>query len=363
LKGSGSSVVPNSLLLICIAGDTTGFGHLSRCLTLPDHAVSRDWLVEFWVFGDNRSQERIVNSGYKCRLLSIEDNMMSEIRDSNVSQESWVASAVITDLAHPAFMSKQEDASLWFQHIRTLAESLIVIDSVGDQSMAIRFPNMPADFLVIPYVCSDTPPEGTYYVLNGPQYAVLSRDYRDLPHFRVQRNEADRILVTCGGSDPKNFTSVILEGLERIPRPLDIHVVVGPLFREEMKMYLIQQEKQSKHNITILGAPESLADQMLWCDLAISSSGLTKYELAATGTPAMLLSIDEFHDEVNRPFAALGSVCDLGVHVTPERIYNEAYYLLNDCSKREEMSFAGKAIVDGMGAERIFTEIENESEG
>ena len=101
---------------------------------------------------------------------------------------------------------------------------------------------------------------------------------------------------------------------------------------------------------------------MLWCDLAISNSGLTKYELAATGTPALLVSIDEFHDGVNRAFSAKGSVWDLGVDVTPQRIHDAACDLLNDCSRREKMACSGRNIVDGLGSRRILTEIEKEIE-
>lgn len=354
LNKSRSSALPIKLLFCCVSGDSVGFGHLSRCLALADHAASKKWGIEFLVFGDHLSRERVVEAGYACRLASIKDHTVASVPDPQA------VNVVITDIAHPVFLSRQEDAALWIHRFRSLAGVLAVIDSMGDHSMASRFPNMSANLLVVPYVSSDNLPKGTWRVLSGPKYAVLSSAYHDLPQGSQQRNEADRILVTCGGSDPTKLTEVILEGLEQIQKPLEIRVVEGPLFGDSLRKCMKQKAERSRHRITLLDAPESLAEHMLWCDLAISTSGLTKYELAATGTPALLVSIDEFHDRVNRDFSARGSVCDLGVDVTPERIHDEALHLLGDPIRRAEMSCSGKVILDGLGAGRILTEIEKE---
>ena len=58
----------------------------------------------------------------------------------------------------------------------------------------------------------------------------------------------------------------------------------------------------------------SLAHEIIWCDVAVSSTGLTKYELAVLGAPAVFLSIDEHHHTVNRAFREVGTGIDLGVH-------------------------------------------------
>ena len=99
---------------------------------------------------------------------------------------------------------------------------------------------------------------------------------------------------------------------------------------------------------------------MLWCDLAVSTSGLTKYELAATGTPAILLSHDSAHAQNNRPFAALGTALDLGeaAGLSTATLAEALGVLLNDAARREEMSRRGRAAVDGAGAARIIDAIE-----
>ena len=94
---------------------------------------------------------------------------------------------------------------------------------------------------------------------------------------------------------------------------------------------------------------------MRWADLAIATSGLTKYELAATGTPAILISPDQIHTTANEPFAALGSAVDLGwiQRVTPSELASKVRSLLDDTEQRGAMACAGMRAVDGRGAARI----------
>src|SRR3546814_10324367 len=79
---------------------------------------------------------------------------------------------------------------------------------------------------------------------------------------------------------------------------------------------------------------------MLWCDLAISATGLTKYELAATGTPAILLSHDRAHAENNLAFAELGAAVDLGeiALLSDITIAETVRALLQDAARRARRS-------------------------
>jgi spore coat polysaccharide biosynthesis predicted glycosyltransferase SpsG len=99
---------------------------------------------------------------------------------------------------------------------------------------------------------------------------------------------------------------------------------------------------------------------MLWCDLAIAASGLTKYEFAATGTPALVFSIDAIQEASNQSFAATGSVVDLGLHPTPDSIAGQTLRLLGDHPLRKTMAAAGRTLVDGAGTQRLIAELVKE---
>lgn len=344
------------LLLVTIASNAVGYGHLNRCLSIAAHAQAAGAEIGFLLFGDEQARARVETAGHSCRVRPI-----SELEQAIVTAASEApADAVVSDLLHPAFFARTRSPLTVFRQLRSLGRVVAAIDTLGDQSLVAQAPQADIDLMVIPYVAPAIDRgRGQWRLLQGAQYALLSSDYVDLPP-RTARVRADRVLVSCGGSDPSGYTTVVLQGLERMRERLQIRIVVGPLFSAALRAQIGRLAARSKHKVELVLAPESLLGEMLWCDLALAASGLTKYELAASGTPALLFSIDASHDAINRPFAAMGSVLDLGENVTPESVCEEAGKLLGDVARRAKMTTTGRKMVDARGAQRLLTEIRKE---
>lgn len=342
------------LLFVVVAGRETGYGHVSRCLTLAQCARSREASSSFLIFGDAAVRKRIELAGFPCVLHSYAMLNGSPIK----TKDCWEGDidAVVVDFSHPVVFRSIDGGRKLLCSLRHHSRRLMVIDALGGQALAPRMPDMPADVCVVPYVGAVADADAPWRTLAGPEYAVLAPAYAALP-LRVARECADRVLVSCGGSDPGQFTLLVLDGIEQICSVLAIRVVVGPLFSRELADVLAVRAAGSHHVIELIHEPESLADHMSWSDLTVAASGLIKYELAAASTPAILFSIDHSHDVVNRPFAEMGSARDLGVAFSAEEVAAEVADLLEDRAVRVKMATAGRRLVDGKGAERLIADI------
>jgi UDP-2,4-diacetamido-2,4,6-trideoxy-beta-L-altropyranose hydrolase len=354
-KRSEEGCVILKILFIVLASNTIGYGHLNRCVSLSVEKQLSDHIKEWIILGDSSTQ--------KLRELA-SDQIQNYLTDDFASfstdkMKSCMAGAdvIVTDIVHGTFMKQKEATRNLFQAVRASAKIWVAIDSVGAQSMEAQKLAGDTDILVIPYLTDEPEPRSLKgKLLRGPEYALLAPSYR-AGIDRQHRSNANRIMVSCGGSDPTECSPVVLEALNKIKSPLEIRLVVGPLFSDSLKARIAQVLASSIHKYSTVVSPPHLRNEMLWCDMAITTTGLVKYELAATQTPAVVFSIDPLHDSLNQPFAAGGSVVDLGVNPNAGKIANEVEKLLGSLPQREALALAGSKIVDGKGAERVAAKI------
>lgn len=345
-------------LFVTIASSEIGFGHLNRCISIAATPIGKKIVPSFLVFGDDSANQVLRTTAYQFELHHGANILETCSKISNAPTQHY--DLAIIDIAHPLILKPQTNLKALFKVLSGLAKRTAALDSLGKDSIAIRSPKALLNTLVVPYVINDDALLKLKNVhaqcLYGIQYALLSSAYLQCAE-RSQRQNANRILIVSGGSDPKQFTPVVLRALEKIEIDLEIRVVIGPLFSKHLTKLLVKISDNSTHKISLLLSPNSLKEHMLWSDLTISASGLTKYELAATGTPSILFSIDEKHDFANKAFANLETSIDLGVLPNHERVTKTAHELLTDTKLRNQMSIRGQQAVDGKGSARLLTEL------
>lgn len=184
----------------------------------------------------------------------------------------------------------------------------------------------------------------------GSEYALLRKEFAGLEK-RIVQDQVRRILVTCGGTDMKGLSLKVLRALQPSSKELEIVLVVGPDFKfREALNDLLSQIK----NVVVKEDVKEMQSDMMQADLAIASGGTTMYELAACGTPSIILCQYEHQNEFAGVLEEQGVLVNLGIgERVEEEAIREAVHFLLDSKTRQAMSRIGQSIIDGKGAQRV----------
>jgi spore coat polysaccharide biosynthesis predicted glycosyltransferase SpsG len=93
--------------------------------------------------------------------------------------------------------------------------------------------------------------------------------------------------------------------------------------------------------------------------MAISASGLTKYEMALTGVPSLQLSPNSELAETTATYEKEGFYKDLGLYTerTPQGIAEDIVALAKNSKKRRDMIEHGQALFVEPGIKRLINAI------
>ncbi|HVU21672.1 MAG TPA: NTP transferase domain-containing protein [Rhizomicrobium sp.] len=167
------------------------------------------------------------------------------------------------------------------------------------------------------------------------------------------------LLVAMGGSDPLGLTMRAARALARLDPVFRARFVIGPGVsdRENIAKAIVKLRSNFE---TIEGA-DDLANEYASADFALAAFGVTAYELATFGVPALYLCLTEDHALSASAFEYAGMGVSLGVadDVSDERIAKSVLALLGDATRRREMRTAGLMTMDGQGASRVAADLAN----
>jgi spore coat polysaccharide biosynthesis protein SpsF len=192
-------------------------------------------------------------------------------------------------------------------------------------------------------------PEGFYA---GPEYAILREQFRGRD--KKLRDEPRLLLLSFGGSDPQGLSLRALSALRGLEPSLEVVLVTGPAFSYRAELERLEAGLGRPLRVVHEASGAHIADLMLEADVALCSGGMSVYEIAALGTPGLVLAQNAKEDERMRAFARHGTIeyLGLGTEVSDERVHSAVRALLDDSARRRSMSAKGRALVDGLGAAR-----------
>ena len=177
------------------------------------------------------------------------------------------------------------------------------------------------------------------------------------------RNKIENILITTGGSDPYDFTLTLSDYLLSLELDMELHVVVGRLFKNTVILEELARHYPSLHlhyNVS------DMASLMKQCDYAVSAAGTTLYELCALGIPAVSISMADNQIPMSKTFAEVDVVPYMGdirvqknedMYFILHQISNHLISLCEDSSKAHLQHNKMRRLIDGNGAIKIAEEL------
>jgi len=158
----------------------------------------------------------------------------------------------------------------------------------------------------------------------------------------------NRILVFLGGADADDITSVVLKILNEIDFTGLVDVVVGNLNPQKEK---IQKFCQEKVNYSYHGSVSNIAELMSQADLAIGAGGITTWERACLGLPAIVVILTKNQEESIRDLEDAGAIVAIKKNET-EKMSGVLKHLLSDSNAIKKLSGKGLAIMNANAKER-----------
>lgn len=348
------------LLFRVDANSDIGIGHVMRCISIADAALEEGERSVF-LTASTGFEGVITQHGHECQILGTNyTDMLPELRQIRRLIEVYSPDALIVDSYYVTWN--------YLVHLQQfcheVGSKLIYLDDV----LAFAYP---CDILVN-YNIYGPEKEKDYNrlystrktnlptLLLGPKYVPLRSEFRNIPKKKL-RERVRNILVSTGGSDPEHMNLKIIETIkeyEKKNQALDVcfQVVIGAMNKDKKK---IEEASKGVSRIVLHHNISDMSTLMQSCDIAISATGSTIYELCATQTPSstyiladnQILGAKSF--ERHGILKNCGDVRDSSPKELSEKLLKETIKLAKNYREREQIAIRMGKIVDGYGAKRI----------
>lgn len=332
------------LLLRADAGGAQGSGHVMRLMALG----------EAWV-----------DAGGACVLATamLPEALAARVREGRgfiiekIAAPAWSAADALAlaglaaRLRAPAAVV---DSYLYDPaYLETLAREGVGVAAIDDVGARERYP---CALLINPNLHAEAAlyggrAEGAALLL-GPRYVMLRREFAaHRASARPLAPHAQRLLVTFGGVDPQDLSTLALDALARQPE-LRVEFVIGAA---NPNAAALAARAAALPNVAAVRDVRDMAERMMAAEMILSAGGTTVWEAAALGAPMMLIAAAAEERLSAEHFARGGGCVFLGERgdLSAASLAAAIGAFADDLAARARSSVLGRELVDGFGAERV----------
>jgi spore coat polysaccharide biosynthesis protein SpsF len=325
-------------LIRCDGGGKFGYGHVKRMVALGRALRDCESIgVHFALNGEDDALVPIRRAGFDVTHINSHDEFAALVKTQKPD-------LLILD-------GREGPTRAQAEALRPDVVLMAAIDDGSDLRLACDFAYYPPvpQAQTLDWTGARTVPR------IGWEYALLGLN----PHLTPIHAHGHRptLLVAMGGSDPAGLTERAARALTALDPVLRIRFVISNGMKDAQKVAAAIVAIKSNYE-TVEGA-DDLSTEYATADMALCAFGVTAYELAAFGVPALYLCLTGDHARSASAFGAAGMGASLGVAdaVSDAEILGAVRALMNNPARRREMRSIGLATLDGSGAARIAADL------
>lgn len=320
------------------AGGNTGLGHLRRCfalaLSLKRMHVSVGFIARNPAFVRAWTENRFPVIPVRAKNVSAEIPELLRLIST--------ASPDLLILDHYEFQPR---------HAAALRKKVKAIAYVDDMARWKKFPvdaviNHNIDAYRLPY-----PKKGPKLFL-GTRYSLMGEEVIRLRN-RKKDSGFNLFLTLGGGADPKDIGK-LLDAFRIIQKSVP-----------RAKAYLapgLGWENNTHEKAVHWVDPKKFLHAMSRCHAAVSSSGVTSYELACLGIPAVLLTVADNQAGICKEMARRKCAIDGGwiQKASPQKIAGHVLEIYNRPALRKSLRLNQRKLVGITGPQRLARALQKE---
>lgn len=332
-----------------------GLGHIMRCLSIAEAIKKRGGECAF-ITADSACKDIIIAAGFQLGSLDTDYRKMDgEIQILRKWLRSYHAKRLIVD----SYYVTRE----YFEEISNDIPVVYLDDlmrAAYPVSALINY-NLFADndkYFKLYQASKVTCP----LLYTGTKYVPLRSEFQGHPQREPHKN-VDNVLVLTGGADSEHVALTYLNYLARHPSSFHYHFVIGSMNNDYEELNILAAGME---NVILHRNVKRVYKLMSSCDVAITASGSTLYELSASCVP--MISYVVADNQIDNAEAVEGAGASLyvgdvrGNDCFPDKLERSLRQLALDGQMRSRLTRNAYAMVDGNGADRLADILMKENE-
>jgi UDP-2,4-diacetamido-2,4,6-trideoxy-beta-L-altropyranose hydrolase len=337
--------MPPTLLIRADASIAIGTGHVMRCLALAQAWQDAGGRAIFAMAETTPSvRSRLLSEVAEISIIEADVASLDDARRVNALARYHGAQWVVVD-------GYRFDRS-YLCELRSAGLKLLLVDDGGLAEPHPVDVILNQNFTATESLYEHRQPDTR--LLLGSAYTLLRREFVAWRNWKRDTVPvAGKLLITMGGSDPDNLTSLAIEALAVKNGGLQSLIVAGG---SNSNLDSLQQlASTAGGSIRVQDSVSSMAELMAHSDMALIAAGGTLWELLYMSCPVLSFARNPVQGRILAELHKQGIAQNLGnaQHYDPAMLAHAIGELAASPDRRARMSKLGRQQVDGEGARRV----------